>query len=68
MASGSGSTQSTMARKVERPSNDELGGAPKKKVCKEGGLELDVFNNPMLRAHAGWKNVPQPWSVETVME
>ena len=31
-------------------------------------MELDVFNNPTLRAYAGWKNLPQPWSTKTSME
>ena len=52
----------------ERPTNDELGGAPRKKAHMEVELELDVFYNPVLRANAGWKNIPQPWSVETVMK
>ena len=55
-------------RGEERLANDELDCTPEKKVHKEADLELDVFNNPALRAHTGWKNVPQPWSVETVME
>ena len=66
MASSSGSTGSMVARREERPANDELGGAPKKKACKEADLELDVFNNPILRAYAGWENVPQPWLAEYV--
>ena len=68
MASGSGSTQSTVARMEERPANDELSGAPRKKARMEVELELDVFYNPALRAYAGWKNVPYPSSVETVMK
>ena len=67
MASGSGSTQSMVARMEERPANDELGGAPRKKACMEVDLELDVFYNRALRAYAGWENVPQPWSAETTM-
>ena len=68
MASGNGSTQSMVARREERPANDELGGAPRKKTRLEAELELDVFYNPALRAYAGWENVPQPWSVETSMK
>ena len=68
MASGSGSTQSMVARMEERPTNDELGGAPRKKARTEVELELDVFYNLALRAYAGWENVPQPWSAETTME
>ena len=69
MASGSGSIRSTMARRRdERLANDELGGASKRIAHKEVDLELDVFDNPTLRAYAGWENVPQPWSAETTME
>ena len=32
MASGNGSTQSTVARMEEKPAYDELGGAPRKKA------------------------------------
>ena len=53
MASGRGSTQSMVARMVERPTNDELGGAPRKKARTKVDLELDIFYNPMLRAYAG---------------
>ena len=68
MASGSGSSQPTVARMEETPVNDELGGAPRKKARMEVDFELDVFYNPTLRAYAGWKNVPQPWSAETTMK
>ena len=68
MASSSGNTQSTVARIEERPTNDELGDAPRKKACTEVDLELDVFYNLVLRAYAGWKNVLQPWSAETTMK
>ena len=56
-----------MARKEERPANDELGGAPRKKARTKVELELDVFYNPALRAYVSWENVLQPWSVETAM-
>ena len=52
----------------ERPANDELDGAPRKKACTEVELDLDVFYIPALRAYADWKNVPQPWSTETTMK
>ena len=68
MASGSDSTQSTVARMEERPANDELGRVPRKKARTEVDLELDVFYNPALRAYAGWDNVPQPWLVEIAMK
>ena len=68
MASGSSSTQSTVARREERPANDEVGGASRKKARMEVELELDVFYNPALRAYVGWENVSQPWSTETAME
>ena len=68
MASGSGSAQSTVARMEGTPANDELGGAPRKKVRTEVDLELDIFYNPALRAYAGWKNIPQPWIAETAMK
>ena len=68
MVSGSGSTQSTVARMKKRPANDELGRAPRKKARTEVDLELDVYYNLALRAYAAWKNVPQPWSIETPMK
>ena len=68
MANGSSSAQPMVARMEERLANDKLGGAPRKKARTEVDLELDVFYNPALRAYAGWKNVPQPWSVETTMK
>ena len=58
MASGSGSAQSTVARIEGTPTNDELGGAPRKKARTKVDLELDVFYNPALREYAGWENVP----------
>ena len=68
MASGSGSAQSTVARMEGTPTNDELGGAPRKKARTKMDLELDIFYNPMLRAYAGWENVPKPWTAETAMK
>ena len=68
MANGSGSTQSTVTRREERPANDELSGAPRKKARTKVELELDVFYNPTLRAYVGWDNVPQPWSAEIAMK
>ena len=40
-------------KREERLANDELGAAPIKKARKEADLELNVFNNPVLRAYAG---------------
>ena len=68
MASDNDNTQSTVVRREERPANDELGSAPRKKARTEVELELDVFYNLALRAYAGWENVPQPWSIETAMK
>ena len=44
----------------ERPVNDELGRAPRRKARTKVDLELDVFYNPALRAYIGWANVLQP--------
>ena len=68
MASGSGSAQPTVAGIEEMPANDELGGALRKKARTELDLELDVFYNPVLRAYAGWENVPQPLLAETAIK
>ena len=53
-------------RQAIHPVGDSDGDDGKKKR-KMLDLELEIFQNPELRAYSGWEQQPQPWSAATAM-